>query len=129
MIDTVGVRTDRPFAMLDMYGTPYTKALHVVERYRLIDNEAAKEVEERGQKGLTRAGGDPGFARNPDYKGQGLQLEFTVEDDGAFVMPWSAAVSYRRPFGGWPEMACAENPHKYNIETDPALPTAATPDF
>ena len=129
VIDTVGIRTDRPFAMLDMYGTPYTKALHVIERYRLLDNQAAKDTEERGQRGLTRAGGDPGFARNPDYKGKGLQLEFTVEDDGAFVKPWSASVSYRRPVGSWPEMACAENPYKYNTEADPSLPTAAKPDF
>jgi hypothetical protein len=93
VIDSVGIKSDRPFAMVDMYGTPYTKALHVVERYRLLNYEAAKEAEERGQKGLTRAGGDPGFARNPDYKGKGLQLEFTVEDDGVFVKPWSAAVS------------------------------------
>jgi hypothetical protein len=33
VIDTVGVRTDRPFAMVDMYGTPYTEAVHVVERF------------------------------------------------------------------------------------------------
>jgi hypothetical protein len=32
VIDTVGVKTDRPLAMLDMYGTPYSRALHVVER-------------------------------------------------------------------------------------------------
>ncbi len=32
VIDTVGVKTDRPFAMIDLFGTPYTKALHVVER-------------------------------------------------------------------------------------------------
>ena len=32
VIDTVGTRTERPYAMLDLYGTPYTKALHVVER-------------------------------------------------------------------------------------------------
>ena len=43
MIDTVGVKSDRPLAMLDMYGTPYTPALHVVERYRLLDYEVAKE--------------------------------------------------------------------------------------
>jgi hypothetical protein len=129
VIDTVGIKTDRPFAMVDMYGTPYTKALHVVERYRLLDYEAAKEAEERGQKGLTRAGGDPGFARNPGYKGKGLQLEFAVEDDGVFIKPWAAAVSYRRPLGEWPEMACAENPHKYNTEKDAELPTADKPDF
>jgi hypothetical protein len=33
-IDTVGVKTDRPYAMIDLFGTPYTKSLHLVERYR-----------------------------------------------------------------------------------------------
>jgi hypothetical protein len=50
VIDTVGVKADRPLAMLDMYGTPYTRALHVVERYRLMDYEAAKEGLERDAK-------------------------------------------------------------------------------
>src|SRR6202049_82337 len=50
VIDTVGIKSDRPFAMIDMYGTPHTQALHVVERYRLLDYEAAKEAEERGEK-------------------------------------------------------------------------------
>jgi hypothetical protein len=50
VVDTVGVRTDRPFAMIDMFGTPYTEALHVVERYRLLDYEAAKEGLERAAK-------------------------------------------------------------------------------
>ena len=36
--------------MLDMYGTPYTRALHVVERYRLLDYEAAREELERDAK-------------------------------------------------------------------------------
>ena len=107
VIDTVGVKIG-PFAMMDMYGTPYSPALHVVERYRLLDYEAAKEAEERGQKGLSRYGRDPGLTRNPDYKGKGLQLEFTVEDDGVLTQPWSASISYRRPLGDWPEMACAK---------------------
>jgi hypothetical protein len=50
VIDTVGVKTDRPFAMVDHYGTPYSEALHVVERYRLVDYEVAKEAQERGAK-------------------------------------------------------------------------------
>jgi hypothetical protein len=74
-----------------LIGTPHSPALHVVERYRLLDYEAAKEAEERGQRELSRFGRDPGFARNPDYKGKGLQLEFTVVDDGVFTKPWSAA--------------------------------------
>jgi hypothetical protein len=127
VIDTVGVKIG-PFAMVDMYGTPYSPALHVVERYRLLDYEAAKQAEERGQRELTRFGGDPGFRRNPAYKGKGLQLEFAIEDDGVFTKPWSAAVSYRRPSGEWPEMVCAENPGNFPGK-NAALPTADKPDF
>jgi len=47
VIDTVGIRTDRPFAMIDLFGTPYTEKLHVVERYRLVDYEDAKETRKR----------------------------------------------------------------------------------
>jgi hypothetical protein len=128
VIDTVGVKIG-PFAMVDMYGTPYSQALHVVERYRLLDYETAKQAEERGQRELTRFGGDPGFRRNPDYKGKGLQLEFTVEDDGVFTKPWSAAISYRRPLGEWSEMVCAENPDGYFPGKHAAVPTADKPDF
>jgi hypothetical protein len=128
VIDTVGVKIG-PFAMLDMYGTPHSPALHVVERYRLLDNEAAKQAEERGQRGLSRFGRDPGFARNPDYKGPGLQLEFTVEDEGVFAKQWSASISYRRPLGDWPEMVCAENPHEFFSGRHAAIPTAVKPDF
>jgi hypothetical protein len=127
VIETVGVKIG-PFAMLDMYGTPHSAALHVVERYRLLDYEAAKQAEERGQRELTRFGGDPGFQRNSGYQGRGLQLEFTVEDDGVFTRPWSAAVSYRRPSGTWPEMACAENLGHFPGH-EAALPTADKPDF
>jgi hypothetical protein len=49
VIDTVGIKQG-PFAMVDMYGTPHTEALHVVERYRLIDYESATEGWERDAK-------------------------------------------------------------------------------
>jgi hypothetical protein len=45
VIDTVGVKTDRPLAMLDFFGTPYTQALHVVERYRLLPLAATVRIE------------------------------------------------------------------------------------
>src|SRR5258707_12796218 len=122
VIDTVGVKSG-PFAMVDMYGTPHSPALHVVERYRLLDYQAAKEAEERGQRELTRFGRDPGFARNPAYRGRGLQLEFTVEDHGVFTKPWSAAISYRRPLGEWPEMVCAETTHDFFTGRDVRVPT------
>jgi hypothetical protein len=42
VIDTVGVKIG-PFAMVDMYGTPHSPALHVVERCRLLDYEARRK--------------------------------------------------------------------------------------
>jgi hypothetical protein len=131
VIDTVGFKIG-PFSMTDQYGTPYTQALHVVERYRLIDYEAAKEAQERGGNENARPGGDSiggGWAADPDYKGKGLQLQFTVEDEGVFATAWSATKTYRLVFREWPENVCAENPHRYNTEKDAAVPTADKPDF
>src|SRR5712671_2683769 len=55
VIDTVGIKVG-PFAMVDMYGTPFTEKLHVVERYRLVDYDAAKDAIERNDKENTHAG-------------------------------------------------------------------------
>src|SRR6202790_4907416 len=80
VIDTVGFKIG-PFSAVDQYGTPYTQALHVVERYRLIDYEAAKEDQERGGKeNIQRGGGSigAGWAADPNYKGKALHLQFTV---------------------------------------------------
>jgi hypothetical protein len=105
VIDTVGTIAKRPFAMVDLYGTPYTPALHVVERYRLLDYEAAKEGLERDAKENFRA-----IDRN--YRGKHLQLQFTVEDDGVFTTPWTATITYGRGSDEWPETVCAENIHQ-----------------
>jgi len=131
VIDTVGVKVG-PYSMVDMFGTPHTEALHAVERYRLLDYEAAKEAQERGEKENRRIPADAaigdGVAVDPEYKGKGLQLQFTVEDEGVFTMAWSATESYRRTLGGWPEHVCAENVHVY-YGKDTAVPTADKPDF
>jgi hypothetical protein len=131
VIDTVGIKTDRPFAMVDWYGTPYTKALHVVERYRLIDYEEAKAAQERGGNENWRIPGPgAGWAPAPNYKGKGLQLQFTVEDDGAFTTPWSATMTYRRPVTTeWPEVVCSENTHEYYAGKNTEVPRADRPDF
>jgi hypothetical protein len=50
VIDTIGVRTDRKYAMIDLFGTPYTKSLHIVERYRLRDYDDVKDAIERNKK-------------------------------------------------------------------------------
>jgi hypothetical protein len=104
-----------------------------VERYRLIDSQTAHERQVRDRENLHFGTADAGFADDPDYKGAALSLEFTVEDEGAFTVPWSATVTYRRPQGAWPESVCAENPHGYFHGTLPgkqsAVPTADKPDF
>jgi hypothetical protein len=137
VIDTVGIKADRPLAMIDHYATPYTSALHVVERYRLIDYEAAKEALERDAKEnflLPQGGGDLPVRADPNYRGNHLQLQFTVEDEGVFTMPWSATITYRpglnwRGTSGateWPEVVCAENPNPHEYA---AIPRADKPDF
>jgi hypothetical protein len=129
VIDTVGFKIG-PFSAIDQYGTPYSQALHVVERYRLIDYQAAKEAWERGGKENSRGGAiGEGWAADANYKGKGLQLQFTVEDKEVFTTAWSATKTYRHVFRDWPENVCAENPHKYSTEKDAAVPTADKPDF
>jgi hypothetical protein len=116
VVDTVGL-DDRTW--LDGFATPHTKALHVVERFHLIED------------------------------GQVLEANVHIEDSGAFTMPWDAIQRYRQfeaavrkvpierlaqlasvPEGPLTEMACAENPHSF-FEGVPALPVphAAVPDF
>ena len=130
VIDTVGVKIG-PFAMVDMYGTPHAKALHVIERYRLLDYEAAKEGLESDAKEnfrwLPRSGMGP-FEFDSNYRGKYLQLTFTVEDEGVFAMPWSATITYRHPLGEWQEFVCAENP-QYNPGKNAAIPRADKADF
>ena len=129
VIDTVGVKADRPYAMVDQYGTPYTEALHVVERYRLIDYQDAKEAQERGAKENWQIPGTE-FAPAPNYRGKGLQLQFSVEDEGVFTMPWSATITYRRPLvTEWPETVCAESTHEYYAVKNTGVPRADKPDF
>jgi hypothetical protein len=129
VVDTVGFKIG-PFSAIDQYGTPYSKALHVVERYRLIDYEAAREAWVRGGKENLRGGAvGEGWAPDPNYKGKALQLQFTVEDEGVFITAWSATKTYRRVFREWPERVCAENPYRYGTEKDAAVPAAVKPDF
>jgi hypothetical protein len=124
VVDTVAVKRG-PFAMMDRYGTAYTGALHVVERYRLLDESAAKEAEERGQRELSHLSKRP---ESPADKGKAMQVRLTVEDKGAFATPWSAAVTYRRLVVEWRESVCAENTHRY-FEEDEKVPVVDKPDF
>jgi len=128
VIDTIGIKIG-PFAMLDIYGTPHSPALHVVERYRLIDYEAALQGQERGLNEHPNTPGAYGMVVDPDYRGQGLQLQFTVEDDGVFTTPWSATVTYRRGVITMAEQICAEDEHEIDGTNERAIPRADKQDF
>jgi|HubBroStandDraft_6_1064221.scaffolds.fasta_scaffold269628_2 hypothetical protein len=76
VIDTVG-QNDK--TVVDAYRTPHTERLHVVERWRLIDD------------------------------GKAMEVTFTVDDPDAFNQPWSGMRRYRRVQDALAEDVCAEN--------------------
>ena len=126
VIDTVGVRTDRPYAMIDLFGTPYTKSLHIVERYRLRDYDDVKDAIERNKKENWLFLGDV-FS---NHRGKFLQLHLTIEDAGAFTTPWTATLTYVPGPAVLPENVCAENIHQYYYDrSDTDVPRAEKPDF
>ena len=96
VIDTVGLNDQ---TWTDRFGTPHTDQIHVVERYRLIDN------------------------------GQVLEVRFSVEDPGAFNAPWSAVLKYRRNQNEYEEVRCAENNRAIGMGDKFIIPTDETPDF
>jgi hypothetical protein len=83
----------------DRYGSFTTPAIHVTERYHLADN------------------------------GQALQVDFTVEDPGAFNMPWSGMQKFRRVRGPFEEVICAENNRNVETGQEYDMPVAAKADF
>jgi hypothetical protein len=141
VIDTVGIKvgsfpTPGLYSMVDELGTPHSPALHVIERYRLLDHETAKVIEERNEKdNVSTPMSDAGIARDPNYQGKGLELQLTVEDEGVFTSPYSASMIYWPPvvpMGQWPEMVCAENANGYDgrdLAKKAPIPIADKPDF
>jgi hypothetical protein len=65
---------------------------------------------------------------DPNYRGEMLQLHFTMEDDGVFTMRWTATIMYRPNLGPWTEMICAENIQRYSGKNS-AVPQADKSDF
>jgi hypothetical protein len=64
---------------IDRFGTTHSDQIHVMERIHL----------------------------SPD--GRSLEVQFTVEDPGAFTMPWSARARHVNSTRDWDEQICAEN--------------------
>lgn len=116
VVDTIGI-DDR--TLVDGFGTPHTKQLHVIERFHLIKD------------------------------GRVLEANVHVEDPGAFTMPWDAIQRFRQyeaavakipverlvqlasaPEGPLVEMICAENPNSFFPGTTALpIPQALVPDF
>ena len=76
VIDTIGITTKLP---TDRFGTPHTDKLHVVERWRVMD------------QGLT------------------LRVDVEVDDPGTFYKPWKTYQLYRRTNQPLQPEICPEN--------------------
>ena len=126
VIDTVGVKVDE-FTAIDRFGTPQTEAMHIVERYRLIDGAQAKADVARYEKSEGTIGGRvDGYDRAAK---KGLRLEVTMEDPKVFTAPLTGVVNYLPLRTGWREYICADNPVEHYKGEWAGLPTAAHPDF
>ena len=135
VIDTIGQKVG-PLSMIDRYGTPFSAALHVVERYRLIDGATARDLQQKHEGVYFGAGRSAppinAYGRgdiDPDPARPGLQVEITVDDPVTFTTPWSAFVTYRHVQGLWPEAVCAENTRGAGASWVSLVPEAAKPDF
>ena len=128
VVDTIGVRVG-PLTMADRFGAPQSEALHLVERYRLIDFPEAKQAQDRYEKQEGRIGGAVGAMPLDPGPGKGLQLQFTVEDPNVFTTPWTAQVTYHRTRVAWEEQVCAEGFREYYSGRETEIPQASKPDF
>jgi len=80
VIDTIGLNTKTP---VDRFGTPHSDKLHVVERWRVVD------------QGLT------------------LRVDVTVDDPETFYQPWKTYQVYRRSSRSLAAEICAENNQQF----------------
>jgi hypothetical protein len=135
VIGTIGQKVG-PLSMVDRYGTPFSPALHVIERYRLIDGTLARDLQQKHESVYFGAGRSAppvnAYGRgdiDPDPAKPGLQVEITVDDPATFTTPWSAFVTYRHVQGTWPEAVCAENTRGAGSSWVSLVPEAAKPDF
>ena len=125
VVDTIGIKLE-PYTVVDRFGTPQSEAMHVVERYRLID---AKDAQAALDRQVKTVGETAPIVPDRNYD-KGLRVELTVEDPKVFTTPWKANVTYRRVIRGYNEGACAENNvDRFHLGDLKHVPTANTPDF
>ncbi len=97
VVDTIG-QNDKTY--VDNYRTPHTTQIHVIERFRMVND------------------------------GKSLEVKIWVDDPGAFNMPWTARSTWRRiQTGQLIEDYCEpQNESFFGYQVAP-LPTDSTPDF
>jgi hypothetical protein len=97
IVDTIGLSTRLSF--LDMFRTPHTEKLHVVERFKLSAD------------------------------GRFLEALVKVEDEDTFNEPMYMTARWRKQNGPWEEFICAENNADYFSHNLFPMPEATRPDF
>ena len=129
VIDTIGIKLDT-FTSIDRFGTPQSEAMHVIERYRLIDGAVAKaQIDKYETSEGTVGGGGRIAGYNPDTSLKGLQLEVTMDDPKVFNAPFTARVTYRPLISQWQETVCADNPVDHYPGEWIGLPRVERADF
>ncbi len=105
VIDTIAIKTTAD-TQVDRFGTPHTDALHVVERYRLVDSDTVVREAEPARRRENARG-----VYVAQAGGKTLELQFSVEDQGAFTMPWAGIVRSDKVMDRdlMLEHVCAEN--------------------
>jgi hypothetical protein len=76
VIDTIGLNAK---TYVDNYRTPHTEKLHIIERWRIVDD------------------------------GKAMEAAVTVDDPDTYYQPWSGTRRYRRVNQQYVEDICAEN--------------------
>jgi hypothetical protein len=128
VVDTVGIEVG-PYTVVDRFGTPQSEAMHVVERYRLIDDAAARAAQERHEQIAGRLGGKAGNTSFVTGHNKGLQVQAIIDDPNSYTAPWSGDITYRFTNEPFDERICAENASLGHPEGIEHPPTAARPDF
>jgi len=102
VVDTIAIKT-HTMSVVDNYGTPHTDKLHVIERYRPINDKDGKRIE----------------------------VTLRIEDPGTFTRPWRALAFYRpNREQRFAEVVCAENNRSFDEgSTFGTMPEEKTPAF
>ena len=137
VVDTVGIKL-MPYTTADRFGTPQSEMMHVIERYRLIGANDAKDalIEQEKRDGCVCGGEGSSAFVSPNGAAvvdamydKGLRVEVRVEDPKVYTTPWTANVTYMHVKRNWAEGVCAENNTDVLHQGFEHVPTAAQADF